>query len=216
MAVNAELAVAPMLAVDNLEIWRGARCLFTRLSFDARCGDLVHVKGPNGSGKTTLLRCLAGLSLADAGSISWFGQRYTARVGAGARARCRFVGHHEALKGGLDVVENLHALNALHGGDDSLIEPVLAEAGLSGRRGIPAQQLSAGQRRRAALSRLRIGTSDAWLLDEPFTSLDVEGIALVAEWIAAHVRNGGLVVLSTHQPLPPMLQATVIDLGERA
>lgn len=216
MAVNAELAVAPMLAVDNLEIWRGPRRLFTQLFFDARAGDLVHLKGPNGSGKTTLLRCLAGLSLPDGGSISWFGRRYTARVGADARARCHFVGHHEALKGGLDVVENLRALNALHGGDDSLIEPVLSEAGLSGRRGIPAQQLSAGQRRRAALSRLRTGAADAWLLDEPFTSLDVEGIALAARWITAHIEGGGLVVLSTHQPLPPTLHAVVIDLGERA
>src|SRR5690606_38225871 len=101
------------LRVHKLEIWRGERCLFRDLSFRAVAGEVIHLKGPNGSGKTTLLRTLAGLTLADEGEIHWFGRRYRGRVGPEARARFRFVGHHDALKGGLDVRENLRALNAL-------------------------------------------------------------------------------------------------------
>lgn len=204
---------AQVLTVDKLEIWRGERCLVSDLSFHAVPGSIIQLKGPNGSGKTSVLRCLAGLSLHDSGTIEWFGRRYEGRVGPAARARFCFIGHQEALKGGLDVRENLRSLNALQGYPDHGVEDALGEAGLASRFGIPAQQLSAGQRRRAALARLRCVSADAWLLDEPFTSLDVEGIALAAEWVAAQVAQGGVVVLSTHQPLPDALRAQVIELG---
>lgn len=200
------------LRVHKLEIWRGERCLFRDLSFRAVAGEVIHLKGPNGSGKTTLLRTLAGLTLADDGEIHWFGRRYRGRVGPEARARFRFVGHHDALKGGLDVRENLRALNALDGGSIERIDEALTEAGLSHRFGVPAQQLSAGQRRRAALARLRTATADAWLLDEPFNSLDVDGVAMAARWIAEQAKHG-CVILSTHQPLPTGIDARVIELG---
>lgn len=203
------------LQVDELEIWRGERRLVHGLSFLARAGDVIHLKGPNGSGKTSVLRCLAGLSLPDEGAVSWFGMRYTGRIGPEARARLRYVGHQDALKGGLDARENLRALQSLFG-DTGDIDAALAEAGLASRADVPAQRLSAGQRRRVALSRLHAGRAEAWLLDEPFTSLDVEGIERVAGWIAAHAAGGGIVVLSTHQPLPASLQPTVIPLGAAA
>lgn len=203
------------LRAHKLEIWRGERCLFRDLSFHASCGEIIHLKGPNGSGKTTLLRILAGLTLADDGEVHWFGRRYRGRVGPEARARFRFVGHHDALKAGLDVRENLRALNALDGSPMERIDEALTEAGLAPRFGVPAQQLSAGQRRRAALARLRTSPSDAWLLDEPFTSLDVEGIALAARWMVEQAKRG-LVILSTHQPLPDGIDARVIELGGTA
>lgn len=212
MPIETLSAPAVALQVDQLEIWRGERCLIHGLSFSARSGELVHLKGPNGSGKTSLLRCLAGLSLPDGGAISWFGQRYEARVGPEARARCRFLGHQDALKGGLDMRENLRSLQALHG-DEADLDPVLAAAGLSERQGVSAQRLSAGQRRRGAFARLPGSGAAAWLLDEPFNSLDATGTALIAGWIAALLAAGGLAVLSTHQPLPEPLEARVIELG---
>lgn len=206
---------AAVLQVDQLEIWRGDRRLVHGLSFSARPGELVHLRGPNGSGKTSLLRCLAGLTLPDGGTISWFGRRYIGRVGPEARARCRFLGHQDALKGGLDVQENLQSLQALHG-DHTDLEPALAAAGLADRRGVSAQRLSAGQRRRGAFARLPGTGAAVWLLDEPFNSLDASGIALIAGWIAALLAGGGLAVLSTHQPLPEPLRAQAIELGDTA
>ncbi|HEX7029166.1 MAG TPA: heme ABC exporter ATP-binding protein CcmA [Gammaproteobacteria bacterium] len=204
-----------LLEVDQLEIWRGERRLVHGLSFSARPGELVHLKGPNGSGKTSLLRCLAGLSLPDEGSIAWFGRRYAGRVGAEARARCRYLGHQDALKGGLDLAENLRALQALQG-DSADPAPMLAAAGLAGRSGVPAARLSAGQRRRGALARLPLAKARAWLLDEPFNSLDTSGTDLVAGWIETLLKAGGVVVLSSHLPLPEPLQAQVIELGDAA
>lgn len=204
-----------LLEVDQLDVWRGDRRLIHGLSFSARPGELVHLKGPNGSGKTSLLRCLAGLSLPDGGAISWFGRHYTGRVGAEARARCRYLGHQDALKGGLDLAENLRALQALHG-DDADAAPMLEAAGLAGRAHIPAARLSAGQRRRGALARLPVSNASAWLLDEPFNSLDAEGTVLAAGWITALLQGGGIAVLSSHLPLPEPLRARVIELGSAA
>ena len=201
-----------LLQVEQLEIWRGERRLVHGLSFSARPGELVHLKGPNGSGKTSLLRCLAGLSLPDDGIIHWFGRRYAGRVGAEARALCRYLGHQDALKDGLDLAENLRALQALHG-DTTDASPQLEAAGLASRAGVPSMRLSAGQRRRGALARFPAAAARAWLLDEPFNSLDADGVALAAGWISALLAAGGVVVLSTHQPLPEPLRAKVIELG---
>lgn len=215
MQTETQAGHAPVLQVDQLEIWRGEHRLVHDFSFSARPGDIIHLKGPNGSGKTSLLRCLAGISLADAGRVHWFNKVYRGRVGPDARARCRFVGHLDGLKGGLNVRENLQALQALSGavGD---VNAAIDDAGLGSRAGVLAQRLSAGQRRRAALAHLRLGQADAWLLDEPFTALDVEAVALIGSWIAEHVADGGIVVLTTHQPLPEPLVARVITLGAAA
>lgn len=215
MHKHSEPASAPMLQVEKLEIRRGEQRLVHDLSFVARPGDIIHLKGPNGSGKTSLLRCLAGLSLPDAGAIHWFGARYPGRVGPEARARCRFVGHLDGLKAGLDVHENLSALQALSG-DTGDIDEALAAAGLTARADVLAQRLSAGQRRRAALARLQLGPVDAWLLDEPFTALDVQGVAQVGHWITAQAARGGIVVLTTHQALPAEVRVTEIQLGAAA
>lgn len=212
MQTETQAGAAPVLQVDQLEIWRGEHRLVHEFSFSARPGDIIHLKGPNGSGKTSLLRCLAGLSLADAGSIHWFGREYRGRVGPEARARCRFVGHLDGLKAGLDVRENLQALQALNGAGGD-VRAAIEDAGLTARAGVFAQRLSAGQRRRAALAQLRLGHADAWLLDEPFTALDVEAVTLIGSWIAAHVAGGGIVVMTTHQPLPEPLRAREIMLG---
>lgn len=215
MQTETQAGHTPVLQVDQLEIWRGEHRLVHDFSFSARPGDIIHLKGPNGSGKTSLLRCLAGLSLPDAGSIHWFSKEYRGRVGPEARARCRFVGHLDGLKGGLDVRENLLVLQALCGAGGD-VDEAIRDAGLASRASVLAQRLSAGQRRRAALAQLRLGLADAWLLDEPFTALDVEAVALIGSWIAKHVAGGGVVVLTTHQPLPEPLSARVITLGAMA
>src|SRR5690606_38087119 len=99
---------------------------------------------------------------------------------------------------------------------DADAAPMLAAAGLESRHGVPAARLSAGQRRRGALARMPVARASAWLLDEPFNSLDASGSALLAGWVAAMLRAGGVAVLSSHQPLPGELRATVIELGAAA
>ena len=63
------------------------------------------------------------------------------------------------------------------------------------------RECSAGQRRRLALAPLQLAPRPLWLLDEPFVALDPDAVRLVAGLIGAHLRRGGLAVLTTHQPV---------------
>lgn len=191
-----------LLSASGLSIERGGRQLFRDLSLAVGEGDLVHLRGANGAGKTTLLRILAGLSR----------HGFEGRVERGAP--CLYLGHQSAVKGLLTVRENL----AWHpGGDDSgaqaRIDAALAAVGLYGYEEVPAARLSAGQLRRVNLARLYLSERRLWLLDEPFTAIDVDGVASLAARLAAHAGAGGAVLLTSHQPVPTDYPVRVIDLG---
>ena len=77
----------------------------------------------------------------------------------------------------------------------------LAQVGLARQAELPCRYLSAGQRRRLALARLLVSKRPLWLLDEPFAALDVAGQALVAQLMARHCGEGGIIIAATHDPL---------------
>ena len=206
----------PLLQVSNLAVFRGYNRLFHELSLVAHSGEILHIRGLNGAGKTTLLRCLAGLTLADEGEISWFGEVPRLRPSAEARAAMTLVGHREGLKAGLTPLENLETADGLRADEPNLdSQAALERAGLGSRLDVPAGQLSAGQRRRAALARLLTRNTLVWLLDEPFTSLDTDGIAMVSGWLDEQRNNGGLIIMTSHQPLAESLGAREIWVGDR-
>ncbi len=149
--------------------------------------------GANGSGKSTLLRVLAGLKRPDAGTIHWNGVD-TAEEPAPAS----YLGHLDAIKLGLTVVENLAAIS---GG--SSLGPALAAMDLDTLSDLPARMLSAGQRRRLALARLAlVPPGGLWLLDEPTLGLDTASVERLGTLFAAHRKSGGVIVTATHLPLP--------------
>lgn len=189
-----------MLNVENLACQRGGRWLFRGLDFVLEPGELLHVQGVNGSGKTSLLRMLAGLSSPDAGEIRWRGQTLAA-----AReeylADMLYLGHAPAVKDDLGVRENLMVscrLAGLHP-DTQALRAAIAAVGLDGRAQLPARVLSQGQRRRLALARLCLDTRPLWILDEPFTALDVHATQWLEARLDAHLEQGGMAVLTTHQ-----------------
>lgn len=212
MPANAQ----PLLQVNKLTVFRGYHRLFHDLSLVAHGGEILHIRGLNGSGKTTLLRCLAGLTRADEGSISWFGESPRLRPSAEARAAMTLVGHRDGLKAGLTPLENLRTADGLRADEPHLAaEEALQRAGLGERLHVPTGQLSAGQRRRAALARLLTRNTLVWLLDEPFTSLDTDGVAMMTGWLNEQRRNGGLMIMTSHQPLAESLGAREIWVGAR-
>lgn len=74
----------------------------------------------------------------------------------------------------LSALENLQFFH--HDGDITQCLEALAQAGLAGYEDIPVNQLSAGQQRRVALARLWLTRARLWILDEPFTAIDVNGV----------------------------------------
>ncbi|MCG6859806.1 MAG: cytochrome c biogenesis heme-transporting ATPase CcmA [Chromatiaceae bacterium] len=190
-----------MLEVLGLACRRGDRQLFSGLSFDVEPGTLLHVRGRNGSGKTTLLRALCGLFAPDAGEIRWNGED-SRRLGDDYHADLLYFGHLNGIKSDLTGIENLQISSVLDGDqvDDEQLWSALEQMGLAGFEDLPAKVLSQGQKKRVALARLLLSKAPLWILDEPFTALDLDAVDLLQTLIARHVVDrDGMVILTTHQ-----------------
>lgn len=185
-----------MLAGSGLTLWRGTTCLFEELSFTVPAGAALLVEGPNGAGKTTLLRVIAGLTMPEAGAVTWNGQSCRKAVEAG-HLGIAFSGHALSLKGELTTRENLEFFATLAGEQGRLSE-MLEVMGLSGCAGLDVRLLSAGQKRRAGLARVLLSNAGLWLLDEPQTNLDSDGRQALEAAIRSHVGRGGTVVVAAH------------------
>jgi heme exporter protein A len=189
------------LVVQELVLVRGERLVLRDLNFSVAAGGTLSISGSNGSGKTSLLRAIAGLLEPRAGRILL--HRASKNIVQANEERGSFVGwigHHDGVKAQLTPGEHLrfHLDYYRLEGD---IDAALAEAGLARLRDLPAQYLSAGQRRRLALARLMLTTRPLWLLDEPFSALDPDGRDLVRRQIRRHCEAGGITVAATHEPL---------------
>lgn len=185
------------LQVEQLDVWRGEQCLFEQLSFSLAPGEAALVLGPNGAGKTTLLRILAGLGLPAAGSVRWAG-RSVRHLPFERRGDIAYRGHLEGLKKDLSVIENLRFYCAMWQSPHSP-QALLDDVGLASMPERRVRALSAGQKRRLGLAALRAQGAQLWILDEPMTNLDVDGRALVVDWVHRHVQDGGSAIVATHQ-----------------
>lgn len=194
----------PLIEVRDLTCERGERTLFTGMSFTVKAGSLVRIAGSNGAGKTTLLRLLTGLMRPAEGTILWRGVPILKAAQDFWRELC-YIGHRNGVKDDLSVMENvlIDARIASLKSTPEEARRALAAVGLSDYEDVPAGQLSQGQRRRVALARLWLSESvPLWILDEPFTALDVRAVARLADLISGHVAAGGVVMLVTHQEVP--------------
>ncbi|EJZ57230.1 cytochrome c biogenesis heme-transporting ATPase CcmA [Pseudomonas sp. MWU12-2115] len=208
---------SPVLQTVALACERDLRLLFENLELRLASGDMVQISGPNGSGKTSLLRLLSGLMQPTSGQVLLNGQPLTAQPSELAR-NLLWIGHAAGIKDLLTPEENLSWLCALHRpAEREAIWQALAAVGLRGFEDVPCHTLSAGQQRRVALSRLYLDSPPLWILDEPFTALDKQGVAQLEEHLAGHCERGGLVVLTTHHTLSRMPAGyRDIDLGNWA
>ena len=186
------------LEVSDLSCSRDDRLLFSGLNFGLASGQVLLLEGSNGSGKTTLLRILCGFREADQGQIYWSGLPL---ADSAYFADMAYVGHADGTKKELTVLENLRFALALSRPGLYSIDQALQKVQLAGYDDNLVQTLSAGQKRRLSLARLLITHNVLWILDEPFTSLDRQGIELIETLIDDHVKNSGMVILTSHHDL---------------
>ena len=199
-----------MLEAAELECERGTRVLFRGLTFALQPGELLRVAGANGSGKTSLLRILSGLAAPNAGEVRWKG-RPIAQLKEDYSRELVYLGHAPAVKDDLTPRENLAVSCRLAGraASGAALQAALAQLGVPE---LPVRKLSQGQRRRAALARLFVTDAPLWLLDEPFATLDAEGISILNGLIGKHVSRGGALAFTTHQDAG-IAATRVIELG---
>jgi heme exporter protein A len=197
-----------VLSVKALGIRRSERWLFRDLDFQLNKAQVVQVVGQNGAGKTSLLRSICGLLPHAEGDIKWTEVDKEPILPI-------FLGHLPAVKPELTVLENLqyHPLAGKFLTEDA-IEIAIEEVRLSYYIDTPARHLSAGQIRRVGLARLILAETACWILDEPFTSLDIEGCHWLEHRIAEYAKQGGSVIFTSHQLVNLSVTPKILELNQ--
>jgi heme exporter protein A len=192
-----------LLSATALCIGRGDRRLISGLDFSVSAGQVLHLRGRNGAGKSSLIEVLVGLRPQQAGELL--------RPPVEA---FHWIGHRNALNADLSLRENLSDWCALNGLDARGVDAALERMDLSRLRHRATRTLSAGQKRRGALARLLLAPRPLWLLDEPLSGLDTQGLARLGDIMNAHVAGEGAIVVTSHQALPGRLpRVTTIELA---
>jgi len=195
---TAESNTGEEFGARDLTCIRDDRTLFSELNFTLGRGQALVLEGENGSGKTSLLRILCGIRLPEAGKVLWAGEDIF-KLGPEYHQHIAYLGHRDGNKLDLTPQENLRMAQGLgKARPEVAVDDALQRVGLYGFEDVPTRNLSAGQQRRLAIARLLVTEATLWILDEPFTSLDRQGIKHVEALFDAHLANGGMAAMTTH------------------
>jgi heme exporter protein A len=202
--MNSKKIVA-MLTVSQLTCERDHRYLFEDLSFSLGAGELLQVEGGNGAGKTTLLRILGGLYTDYSGSVSWE-----------LASQPLYIGHKPGVKDLLSARENLVWLAGLQQvrADVESIDQALTQVGLRGYEDVLCGAMSEGQRKRVNLARLYLLQAQVWILDEPFSAIDRQGVERLEARMQFHIDAGGAIIVISHQLLSGVTSVQSLRLAK--
>ncbi len=192
-------ATTPALACERLTKRYGPTAALASVDISVHAGECVAVFGRNGAGKTTLLHVAGSLIRSFEGEVRVFGK---SRRDADARTR-RAVGlvlHETCLYDDLSALDNLRFFARLYGVADheARARDVLARFDMTERAHAVVRTLSRGMKQRLAIARALVHGPKLLLLDEPFTGLDEPASRALASAVRDFVRDGGAVVMTTH------------------
>ena len=190
-----------ILDVSDLACERGYKRLFENVEFSLKAGEVTHLTGANGAGKTTLIRAIAGLFGPESGEVRWT-TKHDLDISIDDSLDFAYLGHKLALRGDLTAIENLLFASQISATKpETSVEECLSVVNSTEYAQAPVLQLSAGQKQRIALARVIHANKQLWLLDEPGTALDSQGIEILQGAIEQHIQRNGMVLYSSHQPL---------------
>jgi heme exporter protein A len=189
----------PAISIDQIAQRLGGRWVLRGISLSVEPGEVVAVVGHNGSGKTTLLRVLSTALRPTRGTGRIFGHDLV-RDADGVRSECAMMSHAGGLYADLTAAENLAFAQRMMGGrvDGEAIRVALDRVGMSRFANTRVRTFSSGMQRRTAVARLHLRAARLLLLDEPYNSLDGNGVTLVDELIANVRTRGGAAVVVLH------------------
>ncbi len=190
------------------------------LSLRVEQGEYVAVCGPSGCGKSTLLALVGGLAVATSGRVA-VGSKDLSTLSSSERAQFRatqigFVFQVFHLLPFLNVLDNvlLAAQRPADSETKSRAETLITQFGLAQRTHHRPGQLSVGERQRVAMARALLNQPRILLADEPTGNLDPDNTAMVLDQVDLFHRQGGTVMLVTHEPPAAARARRVIALRD--
>ncbi|HEU4458189.1 MAG TPA: ABC transporter ATP-binding protein [Methylibium sp.] len=200
----------------------GPRRAVDAVSFGLAAGDIGVLIGPSGCGKTSLLRAVAGLEPLAGGRITLGDQVLSDAAGgrmlAPEQRRIGMVFQDYALFPHLSVAQNVGfgLAKQPRAAREARVAELLELVGLAGAGARAPHQLSGGQQQRVALARALAPSPRLLLLDEPFSSLDVDLRERLAQELRAILKRSGTTALFvTHDQLEAFALGDVIGVMHR-
>lgn len=191
----------PILVTRNLSKQYGRMSALRNITFSIEQGKMVLLFGPNGSGKTTLIRILATLCTPTSGEVEIAGQ-VPHTHGNQIHRSIGVVSHHSFLYPALTAYENLRFYAQMFDVDAAarqhIIEEALHTVGLTDRMHDLVRTFSRGMVQRLSIARLCLHDPPTLLLDEPYTGLDYEAVAMLQQLLQQFHAAGKTILVSTH------------------
>lgn len=187
----------PGIGVRQLTKTYGRFRALHRVDLDVAPGSFLALFGPNGAGKSTLLGIIAGLVRPSRGQVFLDGEEITKDRDESLGQRIGVLSYQTYLYDELTALENLRFYGKLYGIENhrERIEELLDTVGMASRSGSPVRTLSRGMRQRVALARTLLHDPDILLLDEPFSGLDQDALAILKTILAERNKT---ILLVTH------------------
>jgi heme ABC exporter ATP-binding subunit CcmA len=209
-------SATPVLACERLTKRYGRVAALKSVKLEVGEGECVAVFGRNGAGKTTLLHVVGSLSRSYEGEVRVFG-RDRRHADPETRRAVGLVLHETCLYDDLSALDNLRFFARLYGVTDyeSRAREVLARFELADRATSVVRTLSRGMKQRLAIARALVHRPRLLLMDEPFTGLDEPANQALVAALREFLRDGGTVVLSTHDVERAFDVATRVVILER-
>lgn len=188
-----------ILKVKNLNCQRSGKVVLQGLNFEVEAGKNVEIIGSNGSGKTTILRLLLGFINDYDGDIYWNDSEVPSKLQE-KDIHCFYQGHQIGIKPLLTVYENLKFSSSGFNSSEEEITSVANKVGIKTFLNRQSASLSVGQKRRIAIGRWLLKDFNLYLIDEPFTTLDDEGVELIKGVVTELNNRGASFLITGHRP----------------
>jgi len=201
-----------MLLVKNLSFYRNQKIIFENIDLSLSPNKIIHLKGSNGVGKTTLLKILTKSLIPQKGEIFWQGKNIFKNPGNYFR-NLTYIMDINTSKKELTVLENIYFWKKLFSSKISTkqLDDVLKILCIEKYKNSLVGSLSKGEFRKLELCRLVIEQKKLWLLDEPYSDIDIESIELLSETFKNHIKSNGMIIFSSHHN-PELQNTEVIEI----
>ena len=200
-----------MLEVNSIYLYRNRKQVFNNFSLNLNKSEIIQLEGENGVGKTSLLNMISGLISPDKGFIK-ICKKNIIELGKYRKKRFTYIPDRNCLKENLTVNENLKSWLKLSNlkTNNNTYQKALNTFSLNDIQGSLVKNLSQGQKKKVALTKLLFSESKLWLLDEPLNGIDTKTISALKKVMIQHLEQNGSILFSSHVKLNMQLTRRII------